>query len=175
MPPAVQPPMGLGAWSMTWIIVGGLLLAIANLAIRHPMGALVGGVILGLLWMEAGRETKRRHRRLQTLADARPGGSICEFARAFDLRGTDPWVVRATFEALQDELRDAHPAFPVRAEDRLVEDLEIDGDDLDMDLAPAVASRSGRSLDGGSMNPWWGRVRTAGDLVHYLNAQPRTR
>jgi hypothetical protein len=60
--------------------------------------------------------------------------SICEFSRAFDVRNTDTWVVRAVYEQIQEQLRWVQPDFPVRARDRLVEDRLLDPDDIDLDV-----------------------------------------
>jgi hypothetical protein len=112
---------------------------------------------------------------LQALARARArrGESICAFARSFDAREVDTWVIRAVYEEIQSELADAAPNFPVRASDLLLEDLLEDSDDLDMSVVPKVAKRTGRSLDEHLENPHFGKVRSVGDLVLFINAQPR--
>lgn len=51
------------------------------------------------------------------------------------------------------------------------EELGLDGDDLDMSVATAIARRSGRSLEGTQSNPYYGRVMTASDLVYFFNGQ----
>ncbi len=66
-----------------------------------------------------------------------------------------------------------HPSFPVRASDRLMEDLRLDDDDLDFDLAMQIEQRTGRSLDQTKTNPLLGKVKTVRDLVLFFNAQPR--
>ncbi len=113
----------------------------------------------------------REGRRLAALAAVRPGESICSFARALPVRDLDTWVVRATFEQLQAHLPGLHAAFPVRPSDRLVADLGIDPDDLE-DIAFQVATRAGRSMDGGPANPYYNKVTTVEDLINFLCAQP---
>lgn len=130
------------------------------------------GLAFGGLWMLSHRELHRHQMQLAGMAAAREGESICQFARSFDTRRVDTWVIRAVHETLQEELKSAHPAFPVRASD-LLGDLLVDPDDLDLDVVPEVGRRAGRSLDNLEANPGYGRVKTVGDLVLFFNAQPR--
>ncbi|MYM87102.1 hypothetical protein GTP91_07895 [Rugamonas sp. FT82W] len=116
---------------------------------------------------------KRNAERLRCLAAEREGESICDFARDFDTRQVDTWIVRAVYEQLQYHLADVSPAFPVRASDRLKEDLLLDDDDLDMDIAQEVEQRAGRSLDDTSTNPYFGKVKTVRDLVMFFQSQPK--
>ena len=44
--------------------------------------------------------------------------------------------------------------------------------DLDMSVASGIACRTGRSLDDVHSNPYYGRVKTASDLVYFFNHQP---
>jgi hypothetical protein len=64
------------------------------------------------------------------------------------------------------------PAFPVRASDSLLADLNIDSDDIE-DLLVDIATRSGHSLDEAEKNPFYGKINTVRDLVLFVNAQPR--
>jgi len=64
------------------------------------------------------------------------------------------------------------PAFPVRASDMLLDDLQIDSDDIE-DLWVEIATRSGHSRDEIENNPFYGKVKTVRDLVLLINAQPR--
>lgn len=41
-----------------------------------------------------------------------------------------------------------------------------------MSIAETIAQRCGRSLDNFDENPLIGKVKTAGDLVMFFNAQP---
>jgi hypothetical protein len=115
-------------------------------------------------------ENRREAQRLQTLASARKGESICHFARSFDKRKTDTWIVRAVHQELQLFL-EPFVAFPVRASDALLGDLGLDGDDVDA-LIVDVAQRTGRSLEQTERNPYYGKVRTVSDVVLFVNAQP---
>src|SRR5260370_22370557 len=113
----------------------------------------------------------RRH--MRGLASERTGEDIGTFARAFDRRAEpfDPWVLRATWEALGFYATIDGRQIPLRPEDDLVEDLEIDPDDIDC-LFCEVAARSGHSLENGKTNPYYGRVKTVGDFVRTITVQP---
>jgi hypothetical protein len=114
----------------------------------------------------------RRH--LRRLASDRIGENIGSFARAFNRRAEpfDSWVVRATWDALTPYVQLDGRCLALRPTDRLVEDLCIDTDDLDFDLLPEVAARSGHSLDHPESNPHYGRIETVKDLVNFVTRQP---
>ena len=107
-----------------------------------------------------------RRRRDATIARTRDGESICHFARSFDFRKIDTWIIRAVYEAFSER-------YPIRAEDSLLEDLLMDDEDLEFDVA-AVADRVGRSLDDAERNPFV-RLETVRDLVMFLQHQPNAR
>ncbi|RMW99671.1 hypothetical protein EBQ26_04455 [Allofranklinella schreckenbergeri] len=117
---------------------------------------------------------------MQALAQRRCGQSICQFARQANCRQHDPWVVRAVYEelahaagALSGSAQPLPLPLPVHWDDNLTKTLYLDGDALDMDIAPEIARRAGRCIKNTRHNPWYGKVRTAGDLVQFFNAQPR--
>lgn len=116
---------------------------------------------------------RREKHRLQTLASARQGESICDFARSFDTRRTDTWIIRAVYQELQPFFRPVVP-FPIRATDSLLDISHLDHDDVD-DLIAEVALRAGRSIEQTECNPYYGKVRTISDAVHFVNAQPPVR
>lgn len=168
VPRVLSRKAGWASSAVLWIAGATFLGAAIVLLVRHPVA--VGAVLLGFVVF--GMWAKRRERlRLTALVASRSGESICGFARSFDARVVDPLVIRSVYEQLQDELHSYCLRFPVRASDRLTEDLGMDDDDLDMSIAPAVAIRSGRSFDGAEANPYYGRVKTASDLVHFFNFQ----
>jgi hypothetical protein len=115
---------------------------------------------------------KRHKKRLGVLAESRSGESICEFARSFERNEIDTWVVRAVYEQLQRYLGGEIPV-PIRATDRLKEDLPIDTEDLEMDLIAEISQRTGRSLKNTTANPYYNKVTTVEDLVLFFNAQPK--
>ena len=143
--------------------------AAAVVLMQHAVGAGTAAILVAL-W--AAWSIRRERARLRAIAAARTGESICGFARSFDLRRIDPLVVRAIHERLQSALAHCQPAFPLRASDRLEQDLGLDADDLEMDIAPALAERTGRPLADTAANPFYGRVVTVADLVSFFNHQP---
>lgn len=113
-------------------------------------------------------------RRLKDLALRRPGDSICTFARTFDRRRVDTLVVRAVYQEFQHLFRFEAPDFPLRAADDLCRDLRIDPEHLAFNHVPSIARRTARSMADCDKNPYFGRVQTVGDLVHFFCAQPRS-
>jgi hypothetical protein len=158
-----RPITPLGGALLAALAVGLLAVIYARPSVLLPVAGLV--VLGGIL----GADERRRLRRL---AAERRGESVCTFARSFDLRVTDPRVVRAVYEEIQSYYAGSVERLPVRATDRIEEDLRLDWDDLD-DLARDVAARAGRLMDQPERNPFYGRVRTVWDLVLFLDYQPR--
>lgn len=143
------------------ILLAGLAWAIA---LQPLLLVLLSGLAL-LIQHRLGQE--RRH--LAGLAAQRSGESICQFARSFARREVDTWVVRAVYESLYGYLGGR---LPIRASDRLKQDLWLDDDDLDLDLLDEIARLCGRSLERVEENPQFGRVDRVRDLVLFLNQQP---
>jgi acyl carrier protein len=152
-----------------WVALAILAFVPVYFLLNHPVGT---SAVLSLLVVMSVVENKRRKARLVALAESRSGESICEFARSFERKEIDTWVVRAVYEQLQRYLGE-DPSVPIRATDRLKEDLPIDSEDLELDLMAEIAQRTGRSLDNTIANPYYDKVRTVGDLVLFFNAQPR--
>lgn len=168
MPKYLARKVGRIYWVYLAVIVAGFICCL----ISKPVGSAIFILLFCGLFLVARKEMRRDEEHLRRLARKREGESICEFARDFDLRQIDTWIVRAVYEQLQQRLTHVHPAFPVRAADRLKEDLHLDDDDLDLDIAEEVEQRTGRSLDGSNANPYFGKVGTVGDLVLFFQAQP---
>jgi hypothetical protein len=121
-----------------------------------PLAFVVPAVVFGMDLI-----LSRRDRRI---AEERRGESICQFARGFDCRTIDTWIIRAVYEEFSG-------AFPLRPSDRFKEDLRTDGEELDFG-AMDIARRIGRSLDGYERNPMFGKIDTACDLVMFFHHQP---
>lgn len=173
MPRFAPQPMRPWAWVVVAVMLIGLIWAVIHALIASPRLVLLGAAALLALYALAQRQAKRDTAKLLAMAAARNGQSICEFSRDFDCRTTDTWIIRAVYEQVQRQLTHIHPAFPVRADDRLKEDLLLDDDDLDLDLALEVEARTERTLDESNENPYFGKVRTVRDLVHFFQGQPR--
>lgn len=166
MPKAVQSKTPLWGW-----LLGAAILGFFGWILFFFLPPLLGAAFLAFfviatIWGNAATE-----RRLRNLAAARAGGDIGTFARSFDCRMINTWIIRAVHEEFQDYLCDG---FPLRPEDQWREDLEIDEEDFGMDLVPRIAQRAGRSLESTESNPYYGKVQTIGDLVRFLNLQPRS-
>jgi hypothetical protein len=160
---------------MLWVYLAALAAGLLYALVSAPVGTAVFALLFFGAFLMARSEKRRDEEHLRCLAGEREGESICEFARGFDTRQVDTWIVRAVFEQLQCQLNHIHPSFPVRATDRLKEDLHLDDDDLDFDIAKEVEQRTGRSLNGSSANPFFGKVETVADLVMYFQWQPNVR
>ncbi len=157
----------------TWSFLATLAVGLAYAAVSSPKVAAAVFLLLCTAFFFARTVTRREEDGLRNLAAERNGESICEFARGFDTRTVDTWIVRAVYEQVQGQLKHIHPAFPVRASDRLKEDLHLDDEDLDMNLAAQVEQRTDRSLDETKANPLFGKVKTVRDLILFFHAQPK--
>jgi hypothetical protein len=118
-------------------------------------------------------QNRRYRRRMRALAAERSGESICQFVRNLPYRQLNTTVIRHVYEAVQSEVTVPGCPVPIRTTDHCTDTLEMDPEDLDY-LVADLADRCGRTLDGCERNPYYGRVHTVGDLVHFLCAQPKT-
>jgi hypothetical protein len=153
------------------IATGGALLV---LSIRHPLfrGA-VGGI--AALLVGACLLSAYHHRRLREELAATTGGDIGAFARSFNRRaaGFDAWVVRATWDAVQQLLTAGVGTRSLRAQDALAA-LDIEDDELAFDLLPTIAKRTGRAWP--PVPPPSGRfpaLVTVADVVSFVTALPK--
>ncbi|MFC6635474.1 hypothetical protein [Microbulbifer taiwanensis] len=146
------------------------LVLVVAIAIFQPVSLAVisGIVLLVIVWSKF--EQPKIDRYFGALRDERNGLSICEFAKEFDTRVVDTWIIRAVYEQLQAALPVNHK-IPIKASDNLLETLKLDEDDLDLDLVEEIAQRTGRSLENCEDNPYYGKVITAKSLVLFFNHQ----
>ncbi len=168
MPKARRPTLPWGERLFVAVATLALLGALLYALWAHPLTVCSVAAVLGTLFVVEGR---RQEKHLAQWVQARSGESICQFARAIDCRKVDTWVVRSVYEELQ-RYYSARWVLPLRATDRLEDDLRLDSEDLD-DVLVDMAQRAGRDLSCPQANPFYDRVTTVGDLVHFLNAQPR--
>jgi len=117
-------------------------------------------------------ESKKHKQRLRKIVDERANEGICTFARSFERNQVDSWIIRAVHEELQHYMKFPEGTCPLRTSDKLEKDLKIDPDDIE-DLIPVVAQRTGRCLENTERNPFFGKIETVGDLVLFINNQPR--
>ncbi len=164
MPPA---PVHKAKW-WAWVFLAALFAGLAYWFWQQPYLVAVLFAVLGVLvWIQTIWETHSRRR----LAASRREENICRFARSFD-RSADSWILRAVYEEVSRFLEVDRRPIPIRREDRCAEDLKIDPEDLD-DLARDIAFRARRSMDACDKNPFYGKVKTVGDIVTFLECQPR--
>ena len=153
---------------LAYAMLAIFLIAVVGLCYAKPITIfIVGGIVL-LGWLL----THRERIRLRKMAQSRTDEGICEFARSFAIRDTDTWVIRAVYEELQKYLKRDVERFPLRASDRFDEDLRIDNDEL-YDIAYEVACRTGYDLTETQNNPFYDKVITVKDMVHFLCKQPK--
>jgi hypothetical protein len=152
-----------------WLILSPFLLALLYAFITKPV--IVGSVITFLaLWIYV--NNFRHKNKLQKLASTRENESICTFTQGIDLRLIDTWVVRAVYEEIQGYLSSSFKNFPLRWNDDLIGDLMIDQGDLEDLIASDITERTNRSGEPFPNNPYYGKVKTVGDLVMLINGQP---
>jgi hypothetical protein len=169
MPKYRSEPMTLWAKLFLAVLLIGLLIAAYHASVSHIVVVVVALAAVCLLANQS-IQADKAHRDFLALARE---DSICTFARSFDCRKVDTWVIRAVYEELQDEISSGSTPFPLRAEDDLVRDLRIDPEDIDMSLAPAIAQRTNRTLEEVGHNPYFGKVHTVADLVIFFTLQPK--
>lgn len=164
MPPA---PLHKAKWS-AWVVLAALFAGLVYWLWHQPYFVAVLFAALGVLvWIQTIWDAHSRRR----LAASRHEESVCSFARSFG-RSADTWILRAVYEELSKFLAVDRQAIPVRRADRCAEDLKIDPEDLD-DLARDIAFRARRSMEACDKNPFYGKVKTIGDIVTFLEYQPR--
>jgi len=116
---------------------------------------------------------RRRLARYRVLAVEREGESLCTFVRTFPPSEREPYILRAVYEELTAYRRIGTVTVPLRPSDLLESDLGLDGDELDF-AAQSISRRCGRPLTDAKVNPFYGRVKTIADLVHFFESQPRS-
>ena len=163
-----MPPYKPGRMpAVGWLIVAVPAVSALYVFWKYPLWLLVFPAF-GLLYWESVRSDKRRV--AEFLAN-RADESICNFARSFDTTVVDTWIVRAVYEEIQSLLGDSWSQVAIRADDHLMDDLELDDEDIDLSLLDAIAQRTGRSLEEYEQNSYYGKVFTTRDLVMFFNEQ----
>ena len=134
------------------------------------LAVIAGIILLVMVWSKI--EQPKVEKYFLDLCRDRDELSICEFAREFDPKIVDTWIIRAVYEQLQVALPTERKV-PIKASDKLFETLMLDEDDLDLDLTEEIAQRTGRTLESYEINPYYGKVTTARNLVLFFNHQAR--
>lgn len=162
MPPLEAGPTTPCQWAV--LVALGLGVVWALIAVPALRWAAVLMVIVSVIFNEIIGVRLRRLARTRS-------DDIGTFARSLDVRNTDTWLIRAVYEEVNALLPSKLRPFPLRSTDTC-EILHIDPEDLD-DLVEIVAERAGYSLEQLEDNPHYGSVRTLGELIRCLQAQPR--
>jgi hypothetical protein len=147
------------------LAAGFIALLYFSLAVRL---IIVGLTLATVVWVPFDR------RRLRRMASTRGGEDLCTFARSFPRGSVDPWVIRAVYQEFSPYYATGDIQVPIRAADRLAEDVRIDPEDVE-EIAKSVAYRAGYSLADPRRNPFHGNLKTVGDFVRFLAHQPRLR
>ena len=152
-----------------WLVVVVVLSLGAWVAWSQPATLLLIPAALVLSFLE--RRKLRKH--FAELLRERESRSICTFARHFDRRRVDTWVIRAVYEQLQSHVASGSKEFPILPADDVFTDLKIDDEDFEFDVVYEIAERTGRSLEDSERNPYFGRANIVENLVLFFNEQPR--
>ncbi len=170
MPPFMPAPESRAKRLRGYLVIAVFLGGYACSLWAWPSPMLALSLLLALVVLV---ERRRYKRHIRAIIESRPGESVCTFVRAVAFREIDTRVVRAVFEQLQNHVGDGHAPFPIRPSDRLTEDLRIDDDELELEVANEIAQRSARDLSETRSNPYYGKVVTVEDLIRFFCAQPR--
>ena len=164
-------PLGKTKWWGVAILViwaGAVIWCIVAMIIQSPLSS-IGFALFAAAITTASLVTVRK---LNQLRNARQGEDIGTFARSLAMRQLDTWVVRAVYEEISQYVGTKEHPFPVRANDRLTEDLQVDREDFGSVLC-AIADRCGRSLDKLEENPLFPKFTTVADVIHMLMLQSK--
>jgi hypothetical protein len=168
MPAAHVHKTPLWAYPIVLGSLGWAIFRIGRLLYLYPLVLLLAIPLSILAWFLIRRDNLK----WQHLAASRSDESICDFARSFDYRRTDTWILRAVYEELSRYISRQDQPFSIRADDRLDDDGLIDSEDLCY-VVVDIAARAGRSLANPEQNPYYDKVHSVRDLVHYLEQQPK--
>lgn len=173
MPSSKKFPQTQGKLFPGVLVFALVLVAVAAVFVRFPILVPVAVCAVLIVIFVSRVMERKRQRRIFQLVDERVGESICNFARSFDRREIDPWVVRAVYEECFRSTEYGAGRVPVRRGDALFRgDLQFDEEDFEIILS-RIAFRCRRSLDLTPGNPLLDANGTIGDIVAFLDRQPR--
>jgi len=146
-----------------WIIYG-LLVSGAIYVCMTQLLVLVVVLIFAVLLLVASAIDAWRER---TFGTKTIPTSICTFAREFDCRAIDTWIIRAVFDEFSK-----YSVQSFRADENILVNLKVDSEDFE-DIVFDVAERTGRSMDDYESNPFYDRITTVRGLVNFFVNQPK--
>jgi len=150
------------AWIFLILYLGSIAYkAYDDIAFRY---VILMFIVLILVLSGVGVEKYKKSKR------SRKEWNIGKFAKEFNLKEVDTWVVRAVYEAVYDEVE-----IPIKADDDIDKDLGIDMGDLGFDeILINVSQRTGRVLTENSVgHDDIKNIITVRDLVEFFNKLPR--
>ncbi len=176
--PAVKSTMTASGWLVIALLCGLLLYWIYSMTVAFlnkgdPLIAIVAAVV-GCLMVGGLHSGRRWDRRLRSLARQRKGFSLCDFARSFDTRSIDTWVIRAVWDVLSEQVNRAGPqgfTLPIFADDPLAGVFMLEDDEDLLDTLEDIAYRAGRTVAWTDQYKMPASVR---EVVMLLNAMPMT-
>lgn len=141
---------------------------LVTMTTRHPVALLPIGLLLIVTILKG----FRRESRIRLLTLEREHDDIGTFAKSFDRRQTDPWILRAVYEEMSARAMIDKRPFPFRARDDWRKILNFDRED-ELDMLDDIAFRARRSMEDTEDNPLFDKVHTVADIVHFFEYQPR--
>jgi len=151
-------------WTWIFLVVTILSLCYAAYEDINVMYLFVALIIFIIIMSTIGDKKYER------LKESRKDWNIGSFAKEFNLKEVDTWVVRAVYEAVYDEVE-----IPIKADDDIDKDLRIDMGDLGFDeILINVSQRTGRVLTEESVayNDIE-NITSIRDLVYFFNGLQR--
>ena len=115
---------------------------------------------------------KRNEKKAKTLVKKGEKLNIFDFAKSFDCRTVDTWIIRAVYEQLQECVKYTGYVIPIKAEDDIFQDLGVDSEEFELEIIDEIAQRTDRSLDNTENNPYYNKINTVHGLVYFFNEQP---
>ena len=134
---------------------------------------IVGVVLLGIIFIIFlfGYFSPYSTEFIDELYAERKNEDIGTFTRLLDYRNIDTWIIRAVYEEVNSELG-YDKTLPIRPSDHLENDLKIDIEGLEFILT-YIFARVGISDKDIEKNPYFGKIETVGDIIHFCNTQPK--
>lgn len=168
-----------------WLLLIGLGMLILYWLYRMVAGFVQDGepfifffaAFLAWLIVTSVQDSREYNNQCRALAEARYGKSICDFARSFNTREVDTWVIRAVWNVLSECVNRSGPAgytLPIFAQDRLQDQFLLEEEDDVLETLQEIAHRAGRSTELLGTEGFSGPVITVRDVVLLLNALPMT-
>lgn len=178
---APQARLNATSWLVIALLCAGLLYGVYRMVAAfitdgNPLILIISAFVAWLV-IEGIRDNRQWRAHLRMLAQQRKDHSICDFARSFDAREVDTWVIRASWNVLSESVnRDGPDGFtvPIFADDRLADEFMLEDDEDLLETLEEMAHRAGRSTELLGTEGFSGPVITVRDAVLLLNALPMT-